>query len=59
MYARPPWPISRVPLLQLNDVKTHAAMPHKVRERQVVKEEEEEEHHIGRERTRDDPRGPC
>lgn len=32
-------------------------MPHKVRERQVVKEEEE--HRIGRERTRDDPRGPC
>lgn len=58
MYARPPCPISRVPLLQLDDVKTCAAMLHKVRERQVVKEEEEE-HRIGRERTRDDPRGPC
>lgn len=58
MYARPPCPISRVPLLQPNDVKTRAAMPHKVCERQVVKEEEE--HHIGRERSRDhDPRGPC
>lgn len=31
-------------------------MPHKVRERQVVKKEEEEEHRIGREHiTRDDP----
>ena len=31
-------------------------MPHKIRERQVVKEEEEEEHHIGQEHiTLDDP----
>jgi len=58
MYARPPCPISRVSLLRLNDVKTRFAMPHKVRERQVVKEEEEE-HHIDRERIRDDPREPC